>query len=338
MISKTVGYDYKNFSIDDPTIKQIDKFIESIQPEESMRTYLMAYCASFLEGSNKDQKFMIWTGCGMNGKGTLIDLLDNTFNGNSDGYFGSLPPTILTQKRGSSSAATPELADKFGKRVITLQEPEGDDKINVGFMKNITGQDKIEARPLYGEPFQYTPQFKLLLACNHLPNIPSDDGGTWRRIRVIDFYIKFMSNPKNKNESKSDPELREKLKFWSQGFMWILLNRYYPLYKKNNGLDKLEPDKVKLSTNKYKADSNVFIEFFNEILEDDATSKISKSDVWDDFNIWYKSAYNEKKQISQKKLIEYFESNNYKITAGSKGVIHGIRKREFENNDDSGLG
>ena len=155
----------------------------------------MAYCASFLEGSNKDQKFMIWTGNGMNGKGTLIDLLDNTFNGNSDGYFGTLPPTILTQKRGSSSAATPELADKFGKRVITLQEPEGDDKIHVGFMKNITGQDKIEARPLYGDPFQYTPQFKLLVACNHLPNIPSDDGGTWRRIRVIDFGIKFTSNP-----------------------------------------------------------------------------------------------------------------------------------------------
>lgn len=341
MISKTVGYNYKEYSENDQLIKEIYSFIESIQPEEDMRKYLMTYCASFLEGSNKDQKFMIWIGCGMNGKGTLIDLLDNTFNGNSDGYFGSLPPTILTQKRGSSSAATPELADKFGKRVITLQEPEGDDKINVGFMKNITGQDKIEARPLYGEPFQYTPQFKLLLACNHLPNIPSDDGGTWRRIRVIDFYIKFTSNPKNKNESKSDPELREKLKFWSQGFMWILINKYYPEYKKN-GLDKIEPDRVKLSTNKYKADSNVFIEFFNENLENNTdieNAKISKTEVWKIFKEWCSSAYNEKKQISQKKLIEYFENNNYKITSGAKGYIYGIIKKEFnEINNDSGLG
>jgi len=276
-IGKTVGYDYKTYNPDDQIIKDIERFIQSIQPEKDMRDYLMAYCASFLEGSNKDQKFMIWTGCGMNGKGTLIDLLDHTFNGSGDGYFGSLPPTILTQKRGSSSNATPELADKFGKRVITLQEPEGDDKINVGFMKNITGQDKIEARPLYGDPFQYTPQFKLLLACNHLPNIPSDDGGTWRRIRIIDFYIKFTSNPQNKNESKSDPDLRDKIKYWNQGFIWILINKYYPQYKEN-GLGN-EPDQVKLSTDKYKADSNVFIEFFNEILENDKSETLPKKVV-----------------------------------------------------------
>lgn len=67
-IGKTVGYAYKEFSRDDLIIKDIEKFIESIQPEKDMRDYLMAYCASFLEGSNKDQKFMIWTGCGMNGE------------------------------------------------------------------------------------------------------------------------------------------------------------------------------------------------------------------------------------------------------------------------------
>ena len=68
-IGKTVGYEYnEKLNENDPKIKDIEKFIESIQPDEGMRKYLMAYCASFLEGSNKDQKFMIWTGSGMNGK------------------------------------------------------------------------------------------------------------------------------------------------------------------------------------------------------------------------------------------------------------------------------
>lgn len=329
LIGKSVGYAYKEFSKTDSIIKDIEKFIESVQPEKDMRDYLMAYCASFLEGSNKDQKFMIWTGSGMNGKGSLIDLLDNTFNGDSDGYFGTLPPTVLTQKRGSSSSATPELADKFGKRIITFQEPEGDDKIHVGFMKNLTGQDKIEARPLYGDPFQYTPQFKLLLACNHLPNIPSDDGGTWRRIRVIDFFIKFTSNPQNKNERKSDPKLREKIKKWNQGFMWLLINEYYPIYVDNEGLEKLEPERVKLSTNKYKADSNVIMEFFNEGLEKDSESTILVNDIYEMFKGWYTNSYNDKKPLPRKKLIEYFENNNYDIISNNKGIfVKGLRSKD----------
>jgi len=322
LIRKNVGYDYKEFKRDDAVIKEIEAFLESIQPEEDMRTYLGAYVASFLEGSNKDQKFMIWTGNGQNGKGSLIDLIDNTFNGTDEGYFATLPPTVLTQKRGSSSAATPELATKFGKRVIVLQEPEGDDKINVGFMKNITGQDKIEARPLYGDPFQYTPLFKLLLACNHLPAIPSDDGGTWRRIRVIDFMIKFTSNPQGPNERKSDSKLREKMKKWRQAFMWLLINVYYPIYVKNDGLDKLEPESVKNATNKYKTDSNVILEYINENLEKNESSDVNFNDTYDIFKEWYKQAYNEKKPLPRKKFKEFFDNNGFKVSNSvGKGIV-----------------
>lgn len=321
LIRKNVGYDYKEFKRDDPVIKEIEAFLESIQPEEDMRTYLGAYIASFLEGSNKDQKFMIWTGSGQNGKGSLIDLIDNTFNGTDEGYFATLPPTVLTQKRGSSSAATPELATKFGKRVIVLQEPEGDDKINVGFMKNITGQDKIEARPLYGDPFQYTPLFKLLLACNHLPAIPSDDGGTWRRIRVIDFMIKFTSNPQGPNERKTDSKLREKMKKWNQAFMWILINVYYPIYVENDGLDKLEPERVKTSTDKYKTDSNAILEYINENLEKDETSDINFNDIYEAFKGWYVNGYNDKKPLQRKKFKEYFDNNGFKISNSNRGIV-----------------
>ena len=335
MIGKTLGYAYREYQRDDLEIKQIEKFIDIIQPEADMKKYLMAYCASFLEGSNKDQKFMIWTGSGSNGKGSLIDLLDRTFNGNSDGYFGTLPPTVLTQKRGSSSAATPELADKFGKRVITLQEPEGDDKIHVGFMKNITGQDKIEARPLYGDPFQYTPQFKLLLACNHLPNIPSDDGGTWRRIRVIDFGIKFVANPQNPNERKADPKLREIMKKWNQPFIWLLINIYYPMYVDSEGMDNLEPESVKEATNKYKTDSNAVMEFFNEVLEKDTNPNgyLIFDNVWEMFRGWYTNSYNDKKP-QRKKFKEYFDTNGFKVESNSKGlIIRGIKEKNPSRND-----
>jgi hypothetical protein len=65
LIGKTVGYAYKNYSKEDNIIKDIENFIESIQPEKDMRDYLMAYCASFLEGSNKEPEIydLDWMSC-----------------------------------------------------------------------------------------------------------------------------------------------------------------------------------------------------------------------------------------------------------------------------------
>ena len=68
--------------------------------------------------------------------------------------------------RTSSSNATPELADKVGKRLLVMNEPEHDDVVNAGIMKELTGQDRIMARPLYGKPFYYIPQFIPILPCN----------------------------------------------------------------------------------------------------------------------------------------------------------------------------
>ena len=78
---------------------------------------------------------------------------------------------LITQKRGRAEGATPALAATQGKRFACLQEPEGDETINVGLMKELTGGDTIIARKMYAEPAEFKPQFKMLLTCNILPDI-----------------------------------------------------------------------------------------------------------------------------------------------------------------------
>ena len=133
----------------------------------------------------------------------------------------------------------------------------------------------------------------------------------------------------NKNEKKSDPDLREKLKLWNQGFIWLLINKYYPIYKKNNGLDTIEPERVKISTNKYKQDSNIYVEFCNEILDFDCKQSLPKNMVWSMFKEWFSNSYNSTKAPPQKDLIEYFDNNNFKIEKGINGMIHGIKLKEI---------
>jgi P4 family phage/plasmid primase-like protien len=322
LVSRTTGYDYKEFTMKDPIIIQIMRFMESIQPNENIKTFLLRYIASFLQGGNKDQRFTIWTGSGGNGKGTLIELINNTLG---EMYAGTLPATFLTRKSGASSAASPDLADTWGKRLVVMQEPDSDDKIQVGLMKNITGQDKVMARELYCKPFYFVPQFKLILACNQLPAVSANDDGVWRRVLVIDFPIKFVKNPQAENERKGDDDIREKLASWHQGFMWLLLTKYYPLYGKD-GLGEI-PEEVKVSTDKYKEDSNFFLEFFNELLIDDKGKSIDLKYTYENFCQWYSNTYNDKKAPNKKKLIEFFKNKGCKVKGN---LVYGVEFKDIE--------
>ncbi len=322
MICKTTKYDYREFKEDDPTIKLVEKFIESIQPEFDMRKFVLCYCASLWQGGNKDQKFMVWTGSGCNGKGTLIDLLKFTLGE----YFYACQPTFLTQKRGSSAQASPDLAKAFGVRFLVLQEPEGNDKINSGFMKNVTGGDQIQARKLYGEPFEFTPQFKLTLICNNLPAIPEGgDGGVWRRVRVLDFKQKFVEKPVAPNELKLDTSLRDRLPSWNKAFAWLLLRKYYPEYKKCNDIDEITPAQVFLSTNDYKKDTNYFEEFLGDVLELGENYVADKLTLWELFKGWYTQAWPSEKAPPQKTLFKFLKDKGFE-PRGS--VVRGVRIKE----------
>ncbi len=309
----TTKTNYVEYNENDQEIIDIENFVKSIQPEEDMRTYLMVYFASLLEGGNKNQRFVILTGSGSNGKGTLISLIDSCFGE----YFGTVPISLLTQKRGSSSAASPELADKAGVRTLFMQESQETDVLQTGLMKELTGEDKIMARPLYGNPFYYYPQFKLIIACNNLPNITATDNGTWRRIVVIDFKTKFVKNPTKPNEKAIDINLRENLKKWDKSFMWLLINKYYPLYDKND-LDFYEPANVRMATLKYKQNSNIFIEFSKKFIDktDDPENKVNIFLLYETFKNWHVQQYNDKKIPLIKKLNEYLNENDYLIDNG----------------------
>jgi hypothetical protein len=108
------------------------------------------------------------------------------------------------------------------------------------------------------------------------------------------------------------------------------------LYDKNEGLEDLEPKRVKLSTNKYKAESNVIIEFFNEGLEKDTESIILVNDIYEMFKGWYANSYSDKKPLPRKKLIEYFNQNEYNIISNNKGMfVKGLKSKEPGLDDSS---
>lgn len=260
-----------------------------------------------------------------NGKSLLTDLIKKTFGD----YYKTMDPTVLTRKRGSSSNATPELADKNGVRIIFLSEPEEDDKVYSSNMKKFTGAtDEICARPLYGDEFTYVPQFKMVMVCNDLPEILGKDDGTWRRIRVVPFEAEFVDGvPTEPNQFKKDKLLEEKMKTWCNAFMWLLLKKYYPKYCKD-GLS--EPDEVKLKTSKYRHDNDVYSEFIDTTYERtrNSSDKVSLTVFFTEFKTWYHDAFAGEKCPARNMVKNYIErSNTIKLV---DGMVTGLKIKKLE--------
>jgi putative DNA primase/helicase len=70
-------------------------------------------------------------------------------------------------------------------RFVTAAETEQGKRLYEPVIKQITGNDGLTARFLYGEYFSFPPAFKLFMATNHKPAIKGTDYGIWRRIRPL---------------------------------------------------------------------------------------------------------------------------------------------------------
>jgi P4 family phage/plasmid primase-like protien len=244
-------------------------------------------------------------------------------------------------KRAISNAPTPEIARSKGRRFAVLQEPSEDEKMNVGLMKELTGGDKIIARQLHKEPIEFKPQFKMVLTCNHLPNVPSDDGGTWRRIRVVEFTSKFCENPNpdNPNEFMIDKDLCKNFDDWKEHFMALLLN----YYKKYVGEGIKEPDEVLKCTRDYQRSNDIMMDFMEQEIEKvpgDDRSQASLSEIFSRFQSWIKdNAPQMKNAITKKTLKATLEktlgklcrSNGVEVFKECKLRSHGIM---FGNEED----
>jgi phage/plasmid-associated DNA primase len=99
------------------------------------------------------------------------------------------------------------------------------------------------------------------LACNEKPKVNTTDGGTWRRLVVIDFPMKFVARSRRARTScRWMSRLSSKVvsEEWATCFMSYLI----ALYKEGNGWRKLTPPmEVMAYTNEYKEESDVIARF-----------------------------------------------------------------------------
>ena len=288
-ISLSTGHDYIPFdNANEEHVrhkKEINLFFEHVFVDNSLRRYMWEHLASTLIGTNENETFNIYNGCGRNGKSKIVDFMSKVLGE----LKGVVPISLVTRKRGESGKASPEIAQLRGIRYAVMQEPSKNDKINEGQMKELTGGDTIQARALFKDPIEFKPQFKLVVCTNNLFEIESNDDGTWRRIRVCEFLSKFKSkpstNPKDREFKGIAPsKLLAKFDEWVPVFTSMLID---VCLTKMGAVD--DCDMVLRASNKYRGSQDYLGKFFSEAVTkvEDQSKKMTLSHVYGAFSDWY---------------------------------------------------
>lgn len=267
-ISKSTCMNYmplEHYQKNEPEIiDQIHEFMAQLFPDPLLKQYIYEHLASTLIGTNENQTFNIYTGSGANGKSKLVELMTLILGE----YKGTVPISLITQKRNNIGGTSSEVFNLIGTRYAVMQEPSKGDKINEGIMKELTGGDPIQCRALFQDSITFTPQFKMCVCTNTLFDVVSNDDGTWRRMRVVEFKSKFTDKPYNDpkfpkseypNQFMVDTKIDEKFKKWAPVFLSILVD---VAYKTQGKVNDVEP--VLAATQEYRKNQDIIEKFMIE--------------------------------------------------------------------------
>ena len=266
--------------------EELANFMSQLFPHEELREYMWNHLSACLIGMpSLNQTFNNYIGIGQNGKSVLTDLMTHVMGS----YKAAAPCSLITQGRGKIGGLAPEIVALKGTRYVVMQEPETTEVLHEGPMKElVSGVEPITARaPYMTDSVTFVPQFTLVLCCNNLMQVRTQDHGTWRRFRVVIFEALFTEKPVNDDPArpfqfKVDFDLMSNFPRWSETMLSMLVERAY----ENQG--RVHDCDIVLSASKeYRASEDYLSQFIGEKVIAVEGGTIKKAQLSEEFKLWH---------------------------------------------------
>ncbi|MHB1006587.1 MAG: DNA primase family protein [Chloroflexota bacterium] len=229
------------------TAPLFNRFLARIIPISAVRDYLRRWAGYSATGSTREERLSIWHGSGRNGKTTLAITIQNVLGD----YAKQVDPEMLMEHRNQQHPTGK--ASLHGVRAAFAVETNEGSRLATSTVKALVSNDKISARFVCKDYFDFIPTHSLALLTNHKPEIRTTDEGTWRKIDLVPFTITIP-------EQEKDLELPEKLKAEATGILaWIVqgAGEWYC-----SGLPRVA--EIMAATAEYREESDVLADFLAE--------------------------------------------------------------------------
>jgi P4 family phage/plasmid primase-like protien len=225
-----------------------------------------------LTGSTAERCMFILHGDGKNGKTVFLEGLRLLLG---DGYTARTPTQTLMAKRGDTIPN--DVARLRGIRLVTASETGDGNRLDEALVKDITGGDRVVARFMRGEWFEFTPHFKIFLSTNYRPRIVGTDDAIWDRLRLVPFLIRIPEEerrPMDQMLAEFQAELPGILNWGLAGC----------LHWQRHGLG--EPPEVRMATADYRDDMDTLGDFLAECCVLNREARVPSRDLYDAYKAW----------------------------------------------------
>jgi putative DNA primase/helicase len=189
-IAHCAGYPYDETAMCDRWIQFLQDMLDG---DDETIAWLQRYVGYALTADTSERAMLWMFGQGSNGKSTFLNVLSAVFGT----YAGTaaIESFIRSDFESGGDRPSPSLVRMVGKRLIVASEPNPGVRWDVGKLKGLTGRDKIVARQLHQEEFEYESIAKFIFAMNNEPErIEDASDGFWSRQRPISLKRQFVKD------------------------------------------------------------------------------------------------------------------------------------------------
>jgi len=237
--------------------------------DEALQAYLQRMVGYCLTGVTSAHALFFLYGTGANGKSVFANVI-STILGD---YATTASMDTFVETRGDRHPT--DLAGLRGARFVTAIETEQGRRLNESKVKAITGGDKISARFMRQDFFEFFPQFKPVIVGNHKPAIRNIDEAMKRRMHMIPFTVTIPPE-------RRDGRLTEKLLAERDGILaWAVLGC---LAWQREGLNP--PLCVQDATEEYFESEDALGRWLDERCVRTANAKSLTSELFTDWKQW----------------------------------------------------
>ncbi len=230
--------------------------------------YLQRVFGYALTGSTREHALFFGYGTGANGKGVTI----STIGGVLGDYHRTAAMETFTVSNNDRHPT--ELAGLRGARLVSSNETERARQWAESRIKTLTGGDRVAARFMRQDFFEFQPQMKLFIFGNHKPGLTSVDEAIRRRLHLIPFTVTIPTEERDKDLPE---RLREE---WSGILAWMVEGC---LVWQRDGLNP--PAAVREATAAYLENEDLFVQWLAEACEVD----VGNSHKWEPIGVLYES-------------------------------------------------
>jgi phage/plasmid-associated DNA primase len=271
------GYSYKDSN--EEYIDLVKRFIYNYFEDQDVCDSYLSSVSLGLYGNNINEKFIIFTGSGRNGKSCMGDLIKYIFGD----YYYPLDIAQLTSYSKGADAINTEKASLERKRFVIAEEPESVSKtfsLKTCTIKEWTGNSDLTVRTLHTSAYKFKPQFTLYLNCNTIPNLSKKDDAVGARLKKIQFPFSFTGTTEAEcidNVRMEDIRIKQSIK--TEEFKYGFIHLLFRIYHKYRG-KFYESIKVKNDTKEYLDEQNPIRNWFFKNYKVDPNGKQDKGDLY----------------------------------------------------------